>query len=329
MARVRMVRLALGVFLLFGLVWLAASLGPWVLGMLALALPSGVMAAVTTASGFVANLAGHAMALAAAAILAFATAERGTPGPVGWGWFCLLAIPVLAAMSVLPFAPRLLAAADVAVGPLSNHIRAGLPQFRLALFLGVCLIVASSHLSGPGSRIVLAFVLTGWTVVALMSDPAAVSVMALPALATIAVAALRLSEGDSPGAAYILIGAVCLLCGIGIGLGVHTLRPDLQPSFALFPLLASAAIRWRPRLPSGLFWAHALFLAFCLAYLTPALNQFGDVRPALTFAEIDTSVARASALRTGMGAIAALSAVVVLAAMWRHRAGATGQRGWP
>ncbi|MDG1117258.1 MAG: hypothetical protein P8N72_09035 [Flavimaricola sp.] len=318
-----MVRLALGVFLLFGLVWLAASFGPWVLGMLQLAVPAGSMTAVNTGAGFVAGLAGQAMGLSAAAILAFTVARQGIPGSAGWGWLCLLAIPVFAAFAVLQFDPRLTATAQEAMGPAYNKLRAGLPLIRLALFLGVCLIVAAKSLSSFGGRIVTAIVLTSWVAMLLIAAPSAVGLLALPALAMLAVTALQLSEADRPGAPYILIGTVCLLGGLALGATNATLRAELRPIFALFPLLAGAAIHWRPRLPTGLLSAQALILAFCLAYLSPALNQFGDVRPALTFAEIGASVARASALRTGIGAIAALSAVVVLAAMWRRRAGRT------
>jgi hypothetical protein len=319
-----MVRLALAVFLLFGLVWLAASLGPSVIATMQPALPAGAMVAINTGAGLVASLAGHGMGLSAAAMLAFAVARRGVRGMAiwgmaVWGWICLMAIPVLAAFAALQFDPRLSAAAQEAVGPLFNRLRASLPQIRISLFLGVCLIASAGSLSQAGGRVVTALVLISWAALAVLADPSATPVLALPALATLAIAALRLREGDTPGAAYILIGTLFLLAGLGLGFANSSPWADLKPEYLLFPLIAAAAIGLQPRLPSALFWVHALFLAFCLAYLSQSLNQFGDLRPALTLAEIRASVARASTLRTGMGGVAVLSVLLMLGAIWHRR----------
>lgn len=331
-----MVRLALAVFLLFGLVWLAASLGPSVITTMQLALPAGAMVAVNTGAGLVAGLAGHCMGLSAAAMLAFAVARRGVRGMavsgmagwgmvvwgmVVWGWICLLAIPVLAAFAALQVDPRLSGAAQEAVGPLFNRLRASLPQIRISLFVGVCSIASAGSLSQAGGRVVTALVLISWATLTVLADPSATPVLALPALATLVIAALRLRDGDTPGAAYILIGTLCLLAGLGLGFANSSPWADLKPEYLLFPLIAAAAIGLQPRLPSALFWVHALFLAFCLAYLSPSLNQFGDLRPALTLAEIRASVARASTLRTGMGGVAVLSVLLMLGAIWHRRTG--------
>ncbi len=316
-----MVRLALGVFLLFGLVWLAAMFGPRAIEMRPMALPPGAMTAIHTGAGFAATLAGHAMGLSAAAMLAFAVSGRGIRGTLGWGWLCLLALPLLAALSVLQFDPRLLAAADAAVGPIYNDVRAALPQIRLALFLGVCLISACASLSQAGGRLVALLVVASWAAMAALAEPAATAILALPALATLGVAALRLSEADRQGAAYIMVGSLCLLAGLGLAASDAALRADLRPVYLLFPLMAAATIALQPRLPPALAWGHALLLAFCLAYLAPALGQFGDVRPALTFAEIGTAVARATTLREGIGGIAVLSVLLMLGAIWQRRTG--------
>lgn len=310
--------LSFGLVLIFGLAWIATLVADAALPLLLDALPAGVGPAAGIGLDWAGTQTLSAMALSAAAYLCFAG-----PGARIWGGLALLAILPLLALALLQFDPRIVSRLQADVGPAFDMIRAAQPSIRLGLFTGVSLIGASCLLAEGGRwgpRLVgAAFLIC--TVAMIMGPPSGTSVfLALPALVLLAQAALRLAEGDHVAAPYIVTGTLCVLVGAALIAFGDSPRQDIRPAFALLPLFAAFAHRMRPRLPQAALWVHAVLIAAGIAYLAPGMAQFGDVRPATSFAEIAQVVRRAEALRMGVGAMLASLALLGVILFRRRRA---------
>ncbi|SMY09651.1 hypothetical protein [Flavimaricola marinus] len=308
--------LSFGMMIAFGLGWLATVAAEAALPILLAEMPGVAGPAASTVLDWAGTQTLSAMALSAAAYLCYAG-----PGGRGWGALALLAILPLLALAVVQFDPRIVVRLQSAIGPLFDAVRAVQPNLRLGLFAGVSMVGASHLIAGGvwGPRAVALAVLASLVLLVIGPGTNGAVVLALPALVLLAQAAMRMAEHDHPAAPYILTGAACVITGVGLVIAGDSPRQDIRAGFVLLPLFAALAHRMRPRLPAAVLWLHALLIAAGLAYLAPGLAQFGDVRPATSFAEIAAVVRRAEALRTGVGLMLAFLALLGLVAFRLRR----------
>ena len=310
--------LSLGLFVAFGLGWLAVALADLALPLLGDSLPDIAGPAISVVLEWALTQTTMAMGLSAAAYLCAITGARG------WAALGLGAILPLLALAVLQFDPRIQASAAETIGPLFNDLRAAQPQIRLGLFVGLALIGAARVLVAAGglawaAHAVSLGTIAAWAVMAAAPGPEAVLALTLPAALLTLHAALVLAGHDTPAAPYILTGLACLFVGAALMLGDASPRQDLRAGFVALVVLTALAHRWQPRLPGPVLWLHATLIGLALAYLAPGLQQLGDVRPATTFAEMGAVIVRAEALRTGVSLLLALAFLLGLLLLRRRR----------
>lgn len=295
-----MITLTRSLLVTFALMWALASVVTLALPALSLAELDSYKRIVDLVLNWLTAQAGYGMALAAAAALC-AVAGR----PV-WALIGLLLLVIGISLSVTQLDPRIGLAMPEDAAALYDAARTHLPLMRLGGFLTLCLMAAVPLVAQE--RTTLARLLSPLTFLLCVAGFAAasqfgielVAVFAFPAAMLLAVLGLRLAEGETPGDALMAMGLVATIIGCALAF-FSDARIDLRPAFVAVPLLLLSAQLRQPNTPPLVQWGQAIAVVALLAYLAPAMNQFGDVRTPSNFLEIRAAVAQAARLSQSAG----------------------------